>query len=112
MEDSGSIRKNLEVRASGRNEGPMVVVVDESSKLPLFDGGGQFVNSIKEMRGNGVAIEGAHEEPANNDIIVEELSAEWQYPMRDWQPLGKWWKNRVLPQHGEKRINVEYWKLI
>ena len=40
MEDIRSIINGLELRLSGRNEGPKVVVVDESSKLPLFDGGG------------------------------------------------------------------------
>ena len=45
MEDSGGIKKNLEMGLSRGNEGPTVVVmVDESSKSPLFDGGGQSVN--------------------------------------------------------------------
>ena len=38
MEDCGSIRNDLERRPSERNEGNMVEVVDESSKLPFFDG--------------------------------------------------------------------------
>ena len=42
---SGSIRNNLEMRPSGRNEGPTtMVVVDESSNLFLFDVGSQFVD--------------------------------------------------------------------
>lgn len=44
MEDSGSIRNDLEIHPSGRNEGPTVVVVDESSKSPFIDGSGQFVD--------------------------------------------------------------------
>ena len=41
MKDSGSIINDLEMRSNGRNEGLMgVVVVDEFSKSPLFDGGG------------------------------------------------------------------------
>ena len=41
MKDSGSIISDLEMRSNGRNEGLMgVVVVDEFSKSPLFDGGG------------------------------------------------------------------------
>ena len=35
----------------------MVVVVDKSSKLPLFDGGGKFVNDNEKMGGSEVAIE-------------------------------------------------------
>ena len=44
MEDSGSIRNDLEIRPSGRIEGPTMVVMDGSFKLPLFYGGGQFVD--------------------------------------------------------------------
>ena len=40
MDDSNSIRNNLETCPSRRNEGPMVMVMGESSKLPLFDDGG------------------------------------------------------------------------
>ena len=44
MDDIVSIRKDWEMRPSGRNEGSTVVVVDGSSKLPLFDGSGQTVD--------------------------------------------------------------------
>jgi hypothetical protein len=40
MDDSDSIRNNLEICPSRRNEGPMVVVMGESTKLLLFDDGG------------------------------------------------------------------------
>ena len=40
MKDSGSIRNDLDMHPSGRNEGPTVVAMDESSKSLLFDGGG------------------------------------------------------------------------
>ena len=40
VENNGSIRNNFEMRVNGRNEGPMMVVVDKSSKSPLFDDGG------------------------------------------------------------------------
>ena len=46
----------LKMRPSGRNEGSTVVVVDESSKSPLFDGGGQFMNDNEQVGGNEVAI--------------------------------------------------------
>ena len=42
---------------SGSSGGRTVMVVDETSKLPLFDGGRQFVDGNKHVRGNGVAIE-------------------------------------------------------
>lgn len=76
MENSGSIRNNLEMCPSGRNEGPMMVVVNEYSKPPLFDGGGQFVDSNKQMGGNGVATEKTPEGLTNNNIIVEGFSGE------------------------------------
>ena len=38
MEDSGSIRNDMEKCPKRRNEGPTVVAVDKSFKPPLFDG--------------------------------------------------------------------------
>ena len=55
-EESESIRNDLEMRLSGRNKNPTVVVVDESSKSLLFDGGGQFVDDNKRIGGNRIAI--------------------------------------------------------
>jgi hypothetical protein len=40
MEGSGSIRNDLVMRPSGRNIGLIIVVLDKSSKAPLFDDGG------------------------------------------------------------------------
>lgn len=37
----------------------MVVVVDDSSKLPLFDGGGQSVDDNEHVGGNGGEIKRA-----------------------------------------------------
>ena len=42
----------------------------------------------------------------NNDVIVESLDEERRYPTRERRPLGKWWKNHILPQRGEERANV------
>ena len=84
MEDSGSIRNDLEMCPSERNEGPMVVVVEESSKSPLFDGGGQFVDDNEEVEGNGLAVEEACEGPVNDDVIVEGFGGEWR-------SFGEWW---------------------
>ena len=50
---------------------PTVAVVDESSKLPLFDGSGQSMNGNEQVRGNELAIEEAHERPAKDNVIVE-----------------------------------------
>ena len=50
MEDSGSIRVDWEMHPRGRNEGPTVLVVDESSKSPLFEGVyGQSVDGIEQV---------------------------------------------------------------
>ena len=73
MEDSGSTKNDLEMRPSGRNGGRIVVVVDESSKSPLCDNGGQSVEAKDRVGGNGVAIEEPRERPANNDVLVESL---------------------------------------
>jgi hypothetical protein len=48
----------------------MVIILDESSKSPLLDGGGQTVDDNQQVGGNGVAIEEACNEQANNDIVV------------------------------------------
>ena len=89
MENSGSISKVLEMCSSGRIEGPTaVVLVDESSNSPLFDGGGQFDN--EQVEGNKVAIEEAREGPTNNNILVEGFGEEGQL-------LGEWWNNHILP---------------
>ena len=74
----------MEMRPNGRNKGStVVVVVDKSSKSPSFDGSGWFVDGNEEVGGNEVAIEKTCEGSANNDIIIEGFSEEWQ-------PLGNW----------------------
>lgn len=50
---------------SGRNESPIVVVMDEFSKSLLFDSGGQSVDENEQVGGNEVAIEEAHQTLAN-----------------------------------------------
>jgi hypothetical protein len=57
MEDIESIRNNLEMRPSGRDGGRIMVVMDESSKSPLLDGGGQSMDGNERVGGNGVPIE-------------------------------------------------------
>ena len=57
MEDSGSIGNNLEMRPSGREVRRMMIVMDESSKSHLLDGGEQSVDDMERVGGNEVAIE-------------------------------------------------------
>ena len=89
MKDSGSIRNNLEMRPSGRNENLIVVVVDKYSKSFFCDGGGQSLHGNEQVGGNEVAIEEPCEGPANDDVIVEGFGNERRYPTREWQPLGE-----------------------
>ena len=56
MEDSESIKKNLEMRPSGRNGGCIMVLVDKSSKPPLLDGSGQYVKGNERVVCNGGCI--------------------------------------------------------
>ena len=56
MKYSRSIINDLEIRPSRRNEGPTVMMVNDSSKLPLFASGRQFVDGNDQVRGNGIAI--------------------------------------------------------
>ena len=75
MEDSGSIKDDVEMHLSGRNGGlSVVVMVNKSCKSPLFDGGGQTVYGNKQVGGNGIAIEQSRGRAENNDTIVERKS--------------------------------------
>jgi hypothetical protein len=31
---------------------------------------------------------------------------ERRYPLREWRPLGEWWKDHILPQQDVERANV------
>jgi len=106
MENSGSIRNDLEMRPSGRYEGPSLVEVDESSKSPLFDGGGELTECNEQVGGSGVGSEELDEGPTNEVVVVEGFGEERRYPRRERRPLGEWWRNHILPQHGEERANV------
>ena len=76
MEDSGSIGNNLEMRPSEINEGPMVVVMDQSSKLSLFYGSGQFVDDNEQVEGNGIAVEEPRKGQGNDVVVIEGFSEE------------------------------------
>lgn len=84
MEDNGSIKNDLKMHPNGRNGGPMVVTVDESSKLPLFDGGGQSKDDNKQVGGNEIAIEEPREGLENDILVIESFGNERQYPTREW----------------------------
>ena len=92
MEDSGSIRNDLKMSPSVRNEGPtvVVVVVDKSSISPLFNSGRQYVNDNEQVRGKRVAIVEVCEGPVNDDVVIEGFSEEHRYLIREWRPLRVW----------------------
>ena len=106
MEDYTSVGNALEICQSGRNEGPTVVVMDESSKSSsCHDGEEQIGNHL-------VANEEAIKIPAKNDGHVEKFGKDRRYPKRERHPPGKWWKNHILPQHGEKRPMWHCWMIL
>lgn len=72
MEDSTSIRTNLEVHLSERNEAPMVVGVEESLKSSLFDVNG----------------------------ILMSVRSKWS-THKATMLLVEWYKNHILSQHGK-----------
>ena len=106
MEDSGSMKNDLEMCPSGRNGGPLVMVVDDLPNHLCYNGGEQSVDDIDRVGANGVAIEEPRERPANNDVVVESCGEVRRYPTRERRPLGEWWKNHILPQRDEERANV------
>ena len=55
---------------------------------------------------NEVAIEEGQKKLANDDVVVEEFGKELWYLTKERQPLGEWWKNHILPQHGEGHANM------
>jgi len=119
MEDSTSAGNDSEVRPSGRNEGPPVVVVDEPSKSPKCEEheeqvGDHLLANEEVSEGpalsdgmrvaNGEEMQG----PALSDGNRERFGEEGRYPTRERRPLGEWWKNHILPQHEEERANVAF----
>ncbi len=102
MEDSTSVGNDLEIRPSGRNEGPTVVVVDESSKSPKCEDPDERVGD------NVVANDEVTEGPSLSDGNGERFGVDGRYPTRKRRPLGEWWKNHILPQYDEERANVAF----
>jgi hypothetical protein len=109
MEDSTSVGNDLEMRPSGRNDTPNVVIVDTSSKLPCVD------DDAKEDPSNEQATPtpGCSSTPStpSKDASTSgeqegQPSEERRYPLRERRPLGEWWKNHILPQQDVERVNV------
>jgi hypothetical protein len=109
MEDSTSVGNDLEMRPSGRNDTPNVVIVDTSSKSPCVD------DDAKEDPRNEEATPtlGCSSTPStpSKDASTsgEQEGQPWgehRYPSRERRLLGEWWKNHILPQQDVERANV------
>ena len=79
IEDDTSVGNTLKIRANGRNEGPMAVVVDESSKLSLCDDGEEREEQVGDHL---IANEEAIEIPTENYGRVEVFKNNGRYPKR------------------------------
>ena len=93
----------MDMRPSGRNEGSMVVVVNESYKSSLCDDGEECEDQVEDHL---VANEKTIEIPAENDGRVERFSKDERCPKRKRHLPGEWWKNHILPQRNEKQVNM------
>jgi hypothetical protein len=114
MEDSTSVGNDLEMRPSGRNETPNVVIVDTSSKSPCVDDD-EGASDAKEDPNNQEAMPtpGCSSTPStpSKDASTSceqegQPSEERRYPLRERRPLGEWWKNHILPQQDVECANV------
>ena len=103
IEDGTSVGNVFEIRPSERNEGPTVVLVDESSKSSYCDDGEEREEQVDDYL---VANEEAFEIPVENDGRSERFGNDGIYPKRVQHPPGEWWKNHILPQHGEEHASV------
>ena len=87
MEDGTSVRNAMKMRPSRRNEGPMVVVVDEYFKLCSCDDG----EEREEQVGNHfVTSEERIKTPVVNDGRVERFGKDERYPKRKQHLQGEW----------------------
>ena len=71
----------------------VVVVVDKTSKLLLFDGGGQSMDNNEQVGGDRIEIEELREGPTNEHVIVEGFGKERRYSHEGvataWRMMGK-----------------------
>ncbi len=109
MEDSTNVGNDLEMRPSGKNETPNVVIVDTSSTSPCV-GDDEGASDAKEDPSNQEAppTPGCSSTPStpSKDASTSgeqegQPSEERRYPLRERRLLGEWWKNHILPQHVE-----------
>jgi hypothetical protein len=112
MEDSTSVGNDLEMRSSGRNETPNVVILDTSSKSPCVDDD-EGASDAKEDPRNQKApptprCSSTPSTPSKDASGEQERQPmeERRYPLREQRSLGEWWKNHILPQQDVERANV------
>jgi hypothetical protein len=107
MEDSTNVGNDLEMRPSGRNETPNVVIMDTSSKSPYVDND-EGASDAKEYPSNQEAppTPTPSKDASTSDEEDGQPSEERRYPLRERRPLGEWWKNHILPQQDVERANV------
>jgi len=109
MEDNISVGNDLEMRPSGRNETPNVVIVDTSSKSPCVDDDAKEDPSNEEATptpGCSSTPSTPSKDASTSGEQEGQPSEERRYPLRERRPLGEWWKNHILPQQDVERANV------
>lgn len=82
------------MHSSGRNEGPMLVIVDKSSRSSSCNDGEECE---EPMGAHLVANKKTIKSIAENDCHVEIFAKNERYLKRAQRLLGKWWENYILP---------------
>ncbi|OAE20919.1 hypothetical protein AXG93_3256s1660 [Marchantia polymorpha subsp. ruderalis] len=104
-----------EIRPSGRNEGPHVVIVDKFPKREHNDefkyrvGDNVAQNGASKLSdGTDERVDEALQPHAMSDGNGESFGKDGRYSLRKRRPalLGEWWKNHILLQHKKERANV------
>ena len=126
--DSTSMEDGSEIRPSGRNEEPNVVIVDESPKREHNDECKERVGDMVAQNGGPILSDGTDERVGEvpqphemsdgnganvrdamrtlNDGNGESFGKDGRYHWRERRPRGEWWKNHILPRHEQERTNV------
>lgn len=99
MEDSANANNDLEMRLSGRNEGPIAVGMDKSSKSPKCK---KCEEQMQRIRDNVVINNEAIKQRTLSNDNGDRCGKDGRYPMRNWRPFGKQWKNCILSQQHQK----------
>jgi hypothetical protein len=111
MEDSTSVSTDLEMRPSGRNENPNVMIVDTSSKTPFVDDNVEKDPSNEEATPNPGCSSTPSTPSRDGSTSGEHKGQPWEhrrYALRERRPLGDWWKNHILPKQDVERANVAF----